>query len=51
MMNRFIDTRSVTQGTIIKKREGEESRYDFQYINKRGYKTTMEGLSDSLILN
>lgn len=38
--------RSVTQGTIIKKREGEESRYDFQYINKRGYKTTMEGLSD-----
>ncbi len=37
--------RSVTQGTIIKKSFGEESRYDFQYTNKRGYKTTMEGLS------
>jgi len=37
--------RSVTQGTIIKKSLGEESRYDFQYTNKRGYKTTMEGLS------
>lgn len=37
--------RSVTKGTIIKKRDGEESRYDFQYVNKRGYKTTMEGLS------
>lgn len=37
--------RSVTKGYIIKSREGEESRYDFQYINKRGYKTTIEGLS------
>ncbi len=37
--------RSVTKGTIIKSREGEESRYDFQYTNKRGYKTTIEGLS------
>jgi ribonucleoside-diphosphate reductase alpha chain len=37
--------RSVTKGTIIKKRDGDESRYDFQYVNKRGYKTTMEGLS------
>jgi ribonucleoside-diphosphate reductase alpha chain len=37
--------RSVNQGTIIKKSFGEETRYDFQYTNKRGYKTTMEGLS------
>ena len=37
--------RSVNSGKIIKKRESEETRYDFQYTNKRGYKTTMEGLS------
>jgi ribonucleoside-diphosphate reductase alpha chain len=38
--------RSVTKGTIIKSYEGDDSsRYDFQYINKRGYKTTIEGLS------
>ncbi len=38
--------RSITKGFIIKSREDEEtSRYDFQYINSRGYKTTIEGLS------
>ena len=38
--------RSVTKGLIIKNWEDEEnSRYDFQYENKRGYKTTIEGLS------
>ncbi|MFA9388580.1 MAG: adenosylcobalamin-dependent ribonucleoside-diphosphate reductase [Prolixibacteraceae bacterium] len=37
--------RSVNSGKIIKRRDGEETRYDFQYTNKRGYKTTMEGLS------
>ncbi|QIA06290.1 adenosylcobalamin-dependent ribonucleoside-diphosphate reductase [Draconibacterium halophilum] len=37
--------RSITKGYIIKSWEGEDSRYDFQYINKRGYKTTIEGLS------
>ena len=38
--------RSVTKGYIIKNWEDEEnSRYDFQYANKRGYKTTIEGLS------
>jgi ribonucleoside-diphosphate reductase alpha chain len=38
--------RSVTKGYIIKNYEDEEnSRYDFQYVNKRGYKTTIEGLS------
>jgi ribonucleoside-diphosphate reductase alpha chain len=37
--------RSITKGYIIKSWENEDSRYDFQYINKRGYKTTIEGLS------
>jgi ribonucleoside-diphosphate reductase alpha chain len=38
--------RWVTDGLIIKNWENEEtSRYDFQYANKRGYKTTIEGLS------
>jgi len=38
--------RSVTKGKIIKSREDDDtSRYDFQYENKRGYKTTIEGLS------
>ncbi|WP_372650458.1 adenosylcobalamin-dependent ribonucleoside-diphosphate reductase [Draconibacterium sp.] len=37
--------RSITKGNIIKSWEGEDSRYDFQYANKRGYKTTIEGLS------
>ncbi|MEZ5105600.1 MAG: adenosylcobalamin-dependent ribonucleoside-diphosphate reductase [Draconibacterium sp.] len=38
--------RSITKGYIIKSWDDEEnSRYDFQYINKRGYKTTIEGLS------
>ncbi len=38
--------RSVTQGWIIKSHdESGASRYDFQYCNARGYKTTIEGLS------
>ncbi|WP_031426051.1 adenosylcobalamin-dependent ribonucleoside-diphosphate reductase [Flavimarina sp. Hel_I_48] len=38
--------RSVESGVIIKNRnEDGTSRYDFQYKNKRGYKTTIEGLS------
>ncbi|HKL35583.1 MAG TPA: adenosylcobalamin-dependent ribonucleoside-diphosphate reductase, partial [Salegentibacter sp.] len=38
--------RWVTEGTIIKARNADgTSRYDFQYENKRGYKTTIEGLS------
>ncbi|WP_072877868.1 adenosylcobalamin-dependent ribonucleoside-diphosphate reductase [Salegentibacter echinorum] len=38
--------RWVTNGYIIKNRnEDGTSRYDFQYVNKRGYKTTIEGLS------
>jgi len=38
--------RSVTSGWIIKsKDESGATRYDFQYCNSRGYKTTIEGLS------
>ncbi len=38
--------RWVNEGLIIKNRnEDGTSRYDFQYQNKRGYKTTIEGLS------
>lgn len=38
--------RWVNQGLIIKNRNDDgTSRYDFQYKNKRGYKTTIEGLS------
>ena len=38
--------RWVNEGLIIKNRnEDGSSRYDFQFENKRGYKTTVEGLS------
>ena len=38
--------KSVQKGSIIKNREADgTSRYDFQFTNKRGYKTTIEGLS------
>ena len=38
--------RWVNEGLIIKSRdENDVSRYDFQYKNTRGYKTTIEGLS------
>src|SRR5690554_4697019 len=38
--------RWVNEGYIIKNRnEDGSSRYDFQFENKRGYKTTIEGLS------
>lgn len=39
--------KSVTHGKIIKAVDDKgKKRYDFQFINKRGYKTTIEGLSD-----
>lgn len=39
--------KSVTHGKIIKAiDERGNKRYDFQFINKRGYKTTIEGLSE-----
>lgn len=38
--------RWVNKGWIIKNRDNEgNSRYDFRYENKSGYKTTIEGLS------
>jgi len=39
--------KSVSKGKIIKTvTENGTKRYDFQFINKRGYKTTIEGLSE-----
>ena len=39
--------KSVTNGYIIKNvDENGVKRYDFQFSNKRGYKTTIEGLSE-----
>ena len=39
--------KSVTSGRIIKNiDEDGTKRYDFQFENKRGYKTTIEGLSE-----
>jgi len=37
--------RWVNSGFILKNKEEGNTRYDFQYINQRGYKTTIEGLS------
>ena len=39
--------KTVTKGKIIKRvYEDGTKRYDFQFENKRGYKTTVEGLSE-----
>lgn len=39
--------KTVTKGKIIKQIEPDgKRRYDFQFENKRGYKTTVEGLSE-----
>ena len=39
--------KTVTKGKIIKQTNEDGShRYDFQFENKRGYKTTVEGLSE-----
>ncbi|WP_462279834.1 adenosylcobalamin-dependent ribonucleoside-diphosphate reductase [Salinivirga cyanobacteriivorans] len=38
--------KSISKGYIIKnKDENDVTRYDFQYVNKYGYRTTIEGLS------
>lgn len=38
--------KSVTKGKIIKvTKEDGHHRYDFQFVNTRGFKTTVEGLS------
>lgn len=39
--------KAITHGRIIKAMdENGNKRYDFQFINRRGHKTTIEGLSD-----
>lgn len=39
--------KTVTKGKIIKQTDEKgKKRYDFQFENKRGYKTTVEGLSE-----
>lgn len=40
--------KTVTKGRIVKHANAEDGtkRYDFQFENKRGYKTTVEGLSE-----
>ena len=39
--------KSVTKGKVIKQTNADGThRYDFQFENKRGYKTTVEGLSE-----
>ena len=39
--------KTVTKGCIVKNvDEDGNKRYDFQFVNRRGYKTTIEGLSE-----
>lgn len=39
--------KNVTSGHIVKHMEADGSkRYDFTFVNRRGYKTTIEGLSE-----
>ncbi len=39
--------KGITHGKIIKAQDEQgRKRYDFQFVNKRGYKTTIEGLSE-----
>ena len=43
----IILPKSVTKGKIVKQTNPDGTkRYDFQFENKRGYKTTVEGLSE-----
>ena len=39
-------TKSVSRGRIVKAITPAGKRYDFQFENKRGYKITVEGLSE-----
>lgn len=42
----LVVPKSVTHGRIIKSHQSDgRSRYDFQWINSKGYKTTIEGLN------
>lgn len=44
----IVIPKTVTKGRIVKHVNAEDGtkRYDFQFENKRGYKTTVEGLSE-----
>lgn len=44
----IVMPKTVTKGRIVKHVNAEDGtkRYDFQFENKRGYKTTVEGLSE-----
>ena len=37
--------KTVSLGHLVKEKEGEHSRYDFQYIDKYGYTNTIGGIS------
>ncbi len=38
----------VEEGTVIREKiKNEKARYDFQFVDKQGYKVTIEGLSRS----
>ncbi|MDX1627674.1 MAG: adenosylcobalamin-dependent ribonucleoside-diphosphate reductase, partial [Fulvivirga sp.] len=37
----------VSHGWVIKNKTNKKSRYDFQYVDKEGYRITIEGLSRS----
>lgn len=41
----FLLPRSIQNGLINKETEEGYTRFDFQYQNKRGYKTTIEGIN------
>ena len=43
--NGILLPRSVREGLINKENEDGYTRFDFQYQNKRGYKTTIEGIN------
>lgn len=42
--NGLILPKTVETGFLIKESQNKEVRFDFQFINKRGYKTTVEGI-------
>lgn len=44
----FVLPKDLTRGWVIKEKIGEDNnRYDFQYVDKDGYKVTYQGLSRS----
>ena len=43
----FLLPRNVTKGWVTKVKENGNNRYDFQYVDRDGYRVTYEGLSRS----